>query len=86
MACLARSAPSLRVDYGGQFQEQQKSFRDLVFVLVLAIVLVFTVLLFEFGGFSAPFAHAPFCPALYLRSFRGLLLTGATFNLSSFMG
>ncbi len=48
--------PSIRVQYGGQYEEQQKSFKDLVFVLALAIVLVFTVLLFEFGNFAAPVA------------------------------
>src|SRR5471032_555261 len=48
--------PSIRVQYGGQFEEQQKSFKDLAFVLVLAVVLVFTVLLFEFGNFAAPLA------------------------------
>jgi CzcA family heavy metal efflux pump len=78
--------PSIRVEYGGQFQEQQKSFRDLVFVLVLAVVLVFTVLLFEFGGFAAPLAVL--CSALLSTSgvFVALLLTHTTFNLSSFMG
>jgi len=77
---------SIRVDYGGQFQEQQKSFRDLVFVLILAIVLVFTVLLFEFGGFAAPLAVL--CSALLSTSgvFVALLATHTTFNLSSFMG
>lgn len=32
---------SIRVVYGGTYQVQQKSFRDLVLVLVLAVVLVF---------------------------------------------
>jgi CzcA family heavy metal efflux pump len=78
--------PSIRVQYGGQFQEQQKSFRDLIFVLILAIVLVFMVLLFEFGGFAAPLAVL--CSALLSTSgvFVALLVTGTTFNLSSFMG
>lgn len=40
-------APSIRIEYGGAYARQQRSFRDLVFVLVLAVVLVFTVLLFE---------------------------------------
>ncbi|HLI84917.1 MAG TPA: efflux RND transporter permease subunit [Bryobacteraceae bacterium] len=78
--------PSIRVEYGGQYQEQQKSFRDLVFVLALAIILVFTVLLFEFGDFAAPVAVL--CSALLSTSgvFVALLITGTTFNLSSFMG
>ena len=46
----------IRVEYGGTYKEEQKSFRDLVFVLVLAIILVFIVLLFEFRSFAAPLA------------------------------
>src|SRR4029077_18027575 len=40
---------SIRVEYGGTYQEQQRSFHDLVIVLILAILLLFIVLLFEFG-------------------------------------
>ena len=78
--------PSIRVSYGGQFQEQQKSFRDLALVLILAIVLVFIVLLFEFGNFAAPVAVL--CSALLSTSgvFVALLVTQTSFNLSSFMG
>ncbi|HWB82967.1 MAG TPA: efflux RND transporter permease subunit [Bryobacteraceae bacterium] len=77
---------SVRVEYGGQFAEQKRSFRDMAFVLVLAVVLVFIVLLFEFGSFAAPVAVL--CSALLSTSgvFVALLLTGITFNLSSFMG
>jgi CzcA family heavy metal efflux pump len=78
--------PSIRVQYGGLFEEQQKSFKDFAFVLGLAIVLVFTVLLFEFGNFAAPVAVL--CSALLSTCgvFLALLITGVTFNLSSFMG
>jgi multidrug efflux pump subunit AcrB len=77
---------SIRVQYSGSFQEQQRSFRDLVFVLVLALLLVFVVLLFEFRTFAAPVAIL----ASALLSTSGvvlaLLITGTTFNISSFMG
>ena len=78
--------PSIRVAYGGKFEQQQKSYRDMSFALVLAVLLVFIVLLFEFGGFSAPIAVL--CSALLSTSgvFVALLVTGTTFNLSSFMG
>ena len=45
---------SIRVIYGGTYEEQQKSFHDLMLVLVLAMVLVFIVLLFEFRTLAAP--------------------------------
>ena len=78
--------PSIRVVYGGTYAEQQKSFRDLLVVLALAVVLVFTVLLFEFRTFAAP--TAIIASALLSTSgvFLALLVTGTTFNISSFMG
>jgi multidrug efflux pump subunit AcrB len=78
--------PSIRVQYGGQFEEQQKSFRDLGFVLFLAVVLVFTVLLFEFASFAAPLAILASALLCTCGVFLALLITGTTFNLSSFMG
>jgi len=78
--------PEIRVVYGGLYEEQQKSFHDLLVVLALAVVLVFTVLLFEFRAFAAP--TAILASALLSTSgvFFALLITGTTFNISSFMG
>jgi len=78
--------PSIRVQYGGQYEEQQKSFRDLLVVLALAVVLVFVVLLFEFGDFATPIAILSSALLSTCGVFAALLATGTTFNLSSFMG
>ena len=78
--------PNIRVEYGGQYAEQQKSFKDLAFVLALAIVLVFMVLLFEFGNFGAPIAVLSSALLSTCGVFLALLITRTTFNLSSFMG
>jgi CzcA family heavy metal efflux pump len=78
--------PSIRVQYGGLYAEQQKSFKDLLFVLALAIVLVFLVLLFEFGNFGSPVAVLSSALLSTSGVFVALLITGKTFNLSSFMG
>jgi CzcA family heavy metal efflux pump len=77
---------SIRVVYGGGYEEQQKSFRDLGVVLLLAVVLVFTVLLFEFGNFGAPLAILSSALLSTSGVFLALLITGTTFNISSFMG
>jgi CzcA family heavy metal efflux pump len=78
--------PAIRVEYGGAYQEQQQSFHDLVIVLILAVLLVFTVLLFEFGSFAAPVAVIASALLSTVGVFVALLVTGTTFNLSSFMG
>jgi multidrug efflux pump subunit AcrB len=77
---------SIRVVYGGLYEEQQRSFHDLIFVLILAILLVFTVLLFEFRSFSAPLAIVSSALLSTSGVFLALLVTGTTFNVSSFMG
>jgi CzcA family heavy metal efflux pump len=77
---------SIRVEYGGTYQEQQKSFRDLILVLTLAIVLVFIVLLFEFRTFAAPIAILASALLSTSGVFIALVVTRTTFNISSFMG
>ena len=77
---------SIRVVYGGGYEEQQKQFHDLVVVLILAVVLVFIVLLFEFGTFSAPLAILSSALLSTSGVFLALLVTKTTFNISSFMG
>jgi multidrug efflux pump subunit AcrB len=77
---------SIRVVYGGTYAQQQQSFHDLLVVLALALVLIFLVLLFEFRTFSSPIAILASAVLSTSGVFLALLITGATFNVSSFMG
>jgi CzcA family heavy metal efflux pump len=77
---------AIRIEYGGTYQQQQKSFHDFLFVLALAIVLVFIVLLFEFRSFAAPVAILASALLSTSGVFIALLITRTTFNVSSFMG
>jgi CzcA family heavy metal efflux pump len=77
---------SVRVEYGGTYQEQQKSFHDLAQVLVLALALVFGVLLAEFRNFSAPIAILTSSILSMAGVVFALLMTNTNFNVASFMG
>ena len=77
---------SVRVEYGGTYEEQQKSFRDLLRVLVLALALVFGVLLTEFRNFPAPIAILTSSVLSISGVILALLVTRTTFNVASFMG
>jgi multidrug efflux pump subunit AcrB len=77
---------SVRIEYGGTYQEQQKSFHDLLQVLLLALVLVFGVLLAEFRNFSAPIAILTSSVLSISGVVAALLITGTGFNVASFMG
>jgi CzcA family heavy metal efflux pump len=76
----------IRVEYGGTYQEQQRSFHDLVLVLLLAILCVFLVLLFEFRNFRAPVAILASTLLSTCGVFLALLITRTEFNVCSFMG
>lgn len=77
---------SIRIEYGGLYAQQQQSFHDLLFVLGAAIVLVFIVLLLEFGDFAAPAAILSSALLSTSGVFFALFVTNTTFNISSFMG
>lgn len=77
---------SIRVEYGGLYEEQQKSFHDLLMVFLLALVLLFVVLLFEFRTFSAPVAILASALLSTFGGFLALLVMRITFNVASFMG
>jgi CzcA family heavy metal efflux pump len=76
----------VRVEYGGTYQEQQKSFSELTRVLIFALVLVFGVLLAEFRNFSAPAAILVSSILSTAGVVLALLVTGTSFNVASFMG
>jgi CzcA family heavy metal efflux pump len=77
---------SVRVEYGGTYQEQQRSFADLAQVLVLALALVFGVLLAEFRNFAAPISILVSSVLSLTGVVFALLITGTDFNVASFMG
>jgi CzcA family heavy metal efflux pump len=77
---------SIRVEYGGLYEENRKSSRDLMLVLLLALLLLFAVLLFEFRTFSAPTAILTSALLSTFGGFLALLITNTTFNVASRMG
>ncbi len=82
----AKLPASIRVEYGGTYATQQSSFRDLLLVLLVGLVVVFLVLLFEFRTFSGPIAILSSAILSTSGVFLALMLTRMTFNLASFMG
>ncbi len=77
---------SVRVDYGGLYQQQTQSFRDLTTVFIAALLLsaLLLTLLFENMAFTA----AVICTVLLSTSavFMGLWLTGIELDISALMG
>jgi multidrug efflux pump subunit AcrB len=78
--------PGMTVEYGGLYQEQQSSFRELAMALVLAVMLVFITLLIEFRSFAHPIAIVTGAVLALSGVLLALLVTGSTLNVVSLMG
>jgi len=73
-------------EIGGQYESQQSSFQDLLFVLGLALAAVFTVLVIQFRAFLPALIIISAAPFSLIGVFFLLLVTGTPLNVSSFMG
>ena len=81
-----KSIPAGAIEYGGLFQQQQESFRNLVIVMLMAIFLVFTVLILEFGSLYEPVAIVFGAVLSIFGTILALWLTGTSLNVVSFLG
>ena len=72
--------------FGGLYQQQQQAFRGLSIVMLAAIALVFTLLLFLYESFRVALVIMAM-PLLAIPAvFAGLWLTGIELNISAMMG
>jgi multidrug efflux pump subunit AcrB len=78
--------PGMTIEFGGLYQEQQSSFRELALALVLAVLLVFITLLIEFRSFAHPISIAMGAVLALSGVLLALFITGSTLNVVSLMG
>jgi multidrug efflux pump subunit AcrB len=71
---------------GGIFESQQASFRSMMLVLAIAVLLVFGVLVAQFRRFLPALVILSAAPLSLVGAFALLLVTGTPLNVSSFMG
>jgi HAE1 family hydrophobic/amphiphilic exporter-1 len=84
-----RSIPVPRgfsVVFGGEYEEQQKAFRELMVGLVLALLLVYMVMACQYESLRDPFVVMFSVPLAAIGVILMLFLTGTTFNVQSFIG
>lgn len=72
--------------FGGEYEEQQKAFRELLFGLVLAIFLVYMVMAGQFESFRDPFVVLFSLPMALIGIVLTMILTGTIFSLQAFIG
>ncbi len=80
------SIPAGSIEYGGMYKQQQDSFLNLIIVMIVAVILVFTVLLLEFRTFLEPLCIVIGALLALFGTLLALWLTGTTLNIISFLG
>jgi multidrug efflux pump subunit AcrB len=81
-----KSLPLGAIEFGGLFQQQRESFRNLMLVLLMALFLVFSVLVIEFRSFYEPIAIVFGAVLSLFGTVLALWLTGTSLNIVSFLG
>ncbi len=86
---LARSMtfpPGYGLALDGASRDQQEVFTEMGIALVSGIVLMYLILVMQFGSFTAPLGVMLSLPLSLIGVVLALLLTGGTLNLMSFIG
>jgi CzcA family heavy metal efflux pump len=81
-----KTIPPGTIEFGGLYQQQRESFRNLMMVLAMAIFLVFTVLLIEFRSFYEAVAIVFGAVLALFGTVLALWITGTSLNVVSFLG
>ncbi len=81
-----RLPPGFSIYFGGEFEEQQKSFAQLTLALILGIILVFMIMASQFESLIDPFVVMFAIPFSLIGVIWALFLTGNTLSIISFIG
>jgi CzcA family heavy metal efflux pump len=74
------------IEYGGSYAEQQKSFKELLMILIAASLLVFSVILFLFRQIKVAVIILLIAVLGIAGSYLALYLTGTPLNVGSYTG
>jgi CzcA family heavy metal efflux pump len=78
--------PGYHIEYGGEYADQQKSFDQLLLILILSSLLVFGLMLFLFREFRAAIAIFFIAILGVSGSLIALYITGTPLNVGSYTG
>jgi HAE1 family hydrophobic/amphiphilic exporter-1 len=82
----ARLPSGYSVDYGGSYRDMMESFKDLLFALVIAVLLVYMVMAAQFESLSQPLIVMFTVPLGLIGVVIGLFIFGMTLSVPAFMG
>lgn len=86
MALQKEMPAGYRMEIGGEEEDQVKSFRDLVIVLCISVLLIFMALVFQFKNAIKPFIVFAAVPFGMVGALAALWIMGQPFGFMAFLG
>jgi multidrug efflux pump subunit AcrB len=78
--------PGYRIEFGGEYENQQETFGEMRNALITSLVLIFLILLFQFRTLVDPLIVMAAFPLALPGAALGLLITHNTFGFTAFIG
>jgi hydrophobic/amphiphilic exporter-1 (mainly G- bacteria), HAE1 family len=87
-AALSRAAlpDGIRAEFGGEVKDQAQVFGDILAALFIALLLMYLILVMQFGSFLEPIAILISLPLSLIGVVLALLITNDTLNIMSMIG
>lgn len=78
--------PGYRLAYGGEYENQNDTFPEMVKALLVSCIAIFLILMFQFRSVIDPLVIMAAIPLGLLGASLGLLITGNPFGFTAFLG
>jgi multidrug efflux pump subunit AcrB/outer membrane protein TolC len=78
--------PGYRIDYGGEYANQQETFGEMQHALLISLALIFLILLFQFRTLIDPLVVMMAFPLALPGAVFGLFITRNSFGFTAFIG
>ncbi|SFW38323.1 Multidrug efflux pump subunit AcrB [Sinomicrobium oceani] len=75
-----------RITYGGEYENKEETFSQMIIALGISIILIFLILLFQFKNLKETMLVMLTIPLSLFGAFLGLLITGNNFGFTAFVG
>ncbi len=78
--------PGYFIEYGGQYEDMKEGFKDLLFALIIAVLLVYMIMASQFENLLHPFVIMFTVPLAFIGVVFALLIKGEPLSIIVFMG
>jgi multidrug efflux pump subunit AcrB len=78
--------PGYTLEWGGDIENQNETFGQMIIALIISLVSIFLILLFQFKDVARPLIIMVSIPLTVVGAALGLLITGNVFSFTAFVG